>query len=601
MPQPLARTARLGDNPAMEFMRLYGRVLALLGPEKRLAWLLGLANIGLAGISFIEPVLFGRIIDVLSASDKAAPGETWAATLHLLGLWCAAGLVGILAGILVALHADRLAHRRRLAAMSLYFEHVLSLPAAFHGATHSGRLLKIMLGGADNLFGLWLAFFREHLSTFVAVLALLPLALWMNWRLGLLLILLIVVFALLSAIVVHKTEAAQSAVEDYHSELAARAGDALGNVTLVQSFVRLALEARDLGAVMQKLLAAQFPVLNLWALMTVLSRMASTITVIAIFVLGSWLHLQGQASVGEIVSFMGFATMLIGRLEHAMGFVSRLFFQMHSLMEFFGVLDTKSGVMDRPSAKLLEKPRGEVAFEHVSLSYDGGRPAVSDLTFSVPAGSSVALVGATGSGKSTTMALLSRLWEPQSGRITIDGTDIRDVTLESLRRQIGVVFQDSAVFHRSIADNIRIGGADSALEDVKRAAILAEAHDFIERQPQGYDTIVGERGVNLSGGERQRLAIARALLKNPPILILDEATSALDAATEARIQKALEQLMQGRTTFLIAHRLSTIRKADLILVLQHGRIVERGSFDELVAKGGIFADLGRTQFAGLTP
>lgn len=601
MPQPLARTARLGDNPAMEFMRIYGRVLALLGPEKRLAWLLGLANIGLAGISFIEPVLFGRIIDVLSASDKAAPGETWAATLRLLGLWCAAGLVGILAGILVALHADRLAHRRRLAAMSLYFEHVLSLPAAFHGATHSGRLLKIMLGGADNLFGLWLAFFREHLSTFVAVLALLPLALWMNWRLGLLLILLIVVFALLSAIVVHKTEAAQSAVEDYHSELAARAGDALGNVTLVQSFVRLALEARDLGAVMQKLLAAQFPVLNLWALMTVLSRMASTITVIAIFVLGSWLHLQGQASVGEIVSFMGFATMLIGRLEHAMGFVSRLFFQMHSLMEFFGVLDTRSGVMDRPGAKLLEKPRGEVAFEHVSLSYDGGRPAVSDLTFSVPAGSSVALVGATGSGKSTTMALLSRLWEPQSGRITIDGTDIRDVTLESLRRQIGVVFQDSAVFHRSIADNIRIGGADAALEDVKRAAILAEAHDFIERQPQGYDTIVGERGVNLSGGERQRLAIARALLKNPPILILDEATSALDAATEARIQKALEQLMQGRTTFLIAHRLSTIRKADLILVLQQGRIVERGSFDELVAKGGIFADLARTQFAGLTP
>ncbi len=584
----------------MEFMRVYGRVLALLGPEKKLGWLLAIANVGLAGISFIEPVLFGRIIDVLSASDKNPADVTWAETLRLLGLWCAAGLVGITAGILVALHADRLAHRRRLAAMSLYFEHVLSLPAAFHGATHSGRLLKIMLGGADNLFGLWLAFFREHLSTLVAVLALLPLAVWMNWRLGLLLILLIVVFAALSAFVVHKTETAQSQVEDYHSELAARAGDALGNVTLVQSFVRLALEARELGAVMQKLLAAQFPVLNLWALMTVLSRMASTITVIAIFVLGSWLHLQGQASVGEIVSFMGFATMLIGRLEHAMGFVSRLFFQMHSLIEFFGVLDAKSGVADKPGAKPLEKPRGEVAFEHVSLSYDGGRPAVSDLSFSVPAGASVALVGATGSGKSTTMALLSRLWDPQVGRITIDGIDIRDVTLESLRRQIGVVFQDSAVFHRSIADNIRIGSPGATLEQVQRAAELAEAHDFILRQPQGYDTIVGERGVNLSGGERQRLAIARALLKNPPVLILDEATSALDTATEARIQKALEQLMHGRTTFLIAHRLSTIRKADMILVLQQGRIIERGSFDALVAQGGVFADLARRQFSDLS-
>ncbi len=600
MGQALAWRATIGDNRAMEFMRVYGRVLALLGPEKKLGWLLAIANVGLAGISFIEPVLFGRIIDVLSASDKNPADVTWAETLRLLGLWCAAGLVGITAGILVALHADRLAHRRRLAAMSLYFEHVLSLPAAFHGATHSGRLLKIMLGGADNLFGLWLAFFREHLSTLVAVLALLPLALWMNWRLGLLLILLIVVFAALSAFVVHKTETAQSQVEDYHSELAARAGDALGNVTLVQSFVRLALEARELGAVMQKLLAAQFPVLNLWALMTVLSRMASTITVIAIFVLGSWLHLQGQASVGEIVSFMGFATMLIGRLEHAMGFVSRLFFQMHSLIEFFGVLDAKSGVADKPGARPLEKPRGEVAFEHVSLSYDGGRPAVSDLSFSVPAGASVALVGATGSGKSTTMALLSRLWDPQQGRITIDGIDIRDVTLESLRRQIGVVFQDSAVFHRSIADNIRIGSPGATLEQVQRAAELAEAHDFILRQPQGYDTIVGERGVNLSGGERQRLAIARALLKNPPVLILDEATSALDTATEARIQKALEQLMHGRTTFLIAHRLSTIRKADMILVLQQGRIIERGSFDDLVAQGGVFADLARRQFSDLS-
>lgn len=585
----------------MVFLTLYSRVLGLLAAEKRLAWLLAIANIGLAGIGFIEPMLFGRIVDLLAGSAGRPADAVWADTLQLLGLWCLAGGVGIVAGILVALHADRLAHRRRLAAMALYFEHVLSLPAAFHGATHSGRLLKIMLAGADNLFGLWLSFFREHLSTLVAVLTLLPLALWLNWRLGLLLILLIVVFALLSAIVVHKTEQAQAAVEDYHSELAARAGDALGNVTLVQSFVRLALEARELGTVMQKLLAAQFPVLNLWALMTVLSRMASTITVLALFLLGAWLHLRGEASVGEIVTFMGFATMLIGRLEHAMGFVSRLFFQMHSLLEFFEVLDTQSGVADKPGAIVLGDVKGAVQFDAVSLSYDGGRPAVSDLSFDVAPGASVALVGATGSGKSTTMALLSRLWDPQAGRITIDGIDIRDVTLESLRAKIGVVFQDSAVFHRSIADNIRVGRADATLDAVREAARLAEAEDFILRQPQGFDTIVGERGVNLSGGERQRLAIARALLKNPPILILDEATSALDAATEARIQAALDQLMRGRTTFIIAHRLSTIRKADTILVLDRGRIVERGSFDALVAKGGVFAALAKTQFQGLAP
>lgn len=582
----------------MSFVSIYARVLALLKPEKRLAILLAIANIGLAGVGFIEPILFGRIIDVLSNPGNLPPDESWAKTIELLLIWCGAGLAGILAGILVALHADRLAHRRRLAAMALYFEHVLSLPAAFHSATHSGTLLKIMLTGADNLFGMWLAFFREHLSTFVAVLALLPLSLYLNWRLGLLLIGLIVVFALVSAIVVSKTEKAQGKVEAYHSELAARAGDALGNVVLVQSFVRLALEARELALVMERLLKAQFPVLNLWALMTVLSRMASTITIIAIFMLGSWLHLHGQTSVGEIVSFMGFATLLISRLEAAMGFVSRMFFQMHSLGEFFQVLDTASAVHEKPNAREMGALKGDVVFDGVTLSYDSKRPAVTDLSFAIEAGKTVALVGPTGSGKSSTMALLSRLWDPQSGRILIDGTDIRDVTLESLRRNIGVVFQDSAVFHRSIADNIRVGRPEASDAEVEQAAKLAEAHDFIQRQSDGYATVVGERGVNLSGGERQRLAIARALLKNPPVLILDEATSALDAATEARIQKALDNLMQGRTTFIIAHRLATVRQADLILVLQNGRIVERGSFDELAKSGGLFADLVATQFQG---
>lgn len=582
----------------MGFIEIYGRVMGLLKPERRLAMALAVANIGLAGVGFIEPVLFGRIIDVLSNPTDLSSDESWNKTIELLMIWCGTGLVGILAGILVALHADRLAHRRRLAAMGLYFEHVLSLPASFHSATHSGTLLKIMLTGADNLFGLWLAFFREHLSTFVSVLALLPLSLYLNWRLGLLLIGLIIVFALVSAIVVGKTEKAQGRVEGYHSELAARAGDALGNVVLVQSFVRLALEAQELAMVMGRLLTAQFPVLNLWALMTVLSRMASTITIISIFMLGSWLHLHGKTSVGEIVSFMGFATLLIGRLEAAMGFVSRMFFQMHSLGEFFQVLDTEAAVRNRSGAQVAGALQGAVTFEHVTLSYDDKRPAVTDINFEVEAGKTVALVGPTGSGKSSTMALLSRLWDPQSGRILVDGVDIRDFTLESLRRNIGVVFQDSAVFHRSIADNIRIGRPEAADAEVEQAARLAEAHDFIMRQSEGYNTLVGERGVNLSGGERQRLAIARALLKNPPILILDEATSALDAATEARIQKALDTLMQGRTTFIIAHRLATVRRADMILVLQNGRIVERGSFAELVETGGLFADLVRTQLQG---
>jgi ATP-binding cassette subfamily B protein len=209
----------------------------------------------------------------------------------------------------------------------------------------------------------------------------------------------------------------------------------------------------------------------------------------------------------------------------------------------------------------------------------------------------VALVGSTGAGKSTAMALLHRLWDPQQGSVTIDGIDIRDVTLTSLRRNIGVVFQESTLFYRTIADNLRVGKPDATDEEMIEAAKLAQAHDFIMSHPDGYKTVVGERGRTLSGGERQRIGIARALLKNPPILILDEATSALDSVTEAKVQDALSQLMRGRTTFVIAHRLSTIRHADIVLVMDQGRIVEQGSYRDLLGRGGAFAKLVQTQTA----
>jgi ATP-binding cassette, subfamily B, beta-glucan exporter len=581
----------------MKFFRIYGRVLGLLAPERGLATTLALANLALVGLPFVEPVLFGRVIDVLSGAEGKNPDEIWAESFQLLAIWAVVGVGGIVANIAVALHSDRMAHRERLAAMAHYFEHVLSLPLAYHTATHSGRLLKIMLEGVDHLFGIWLAFFREHLSTFVAVIVLLPFTLFVNWRLALLLMVLLAIFAILSVVVVSRTEEAQSEVQMSHSELVERAGDALGNVGLIQSFVRLAIEVQQLGALIQRVLRAQFPVLTWWAVVSVLTHAASTLTVISIFLLGTWLFLHGQTTVGEIVSFMGFATLLIGRLEQAMGFAGRLFFQMHSLEEFFGILDTRSSVVEKPNAIELPRVRGDVAFSHASLSYDNRRMAVIDLTFQAPAGSMVALVGATGAGKSTAMALLHRLWDPQHGTVTIDGVDIRDVTLESLRRNIGVVFQESTLFYRTIADNLRVGKPDATDDELIEVAKLAQAHEFIMEHSEGYKTLVGERGRTLSGGERQRIGIARALLKNPPILILDEATSALDTVTEAKIQEALTELMKGRTTFVIAHRLSTIRHADRVLVMDQGRIVEQGSYDELMACGGTFSRLVNTQSA----
>jgi ATP-binding cassette, subfamily B, beta-glucan exporter len=580
----------------MNIIRLYSRVLKFLGPEARLGWLLAFANLALAVAQFAEPVLFGRIIDALVGAQARSSPPSWFDLLPLLLAWVGFGLFTIVCSTVVALYADRLAHRRRQAVLTGYFEHILQLPLSYHGGTHSGRLMKVMLQGTDALWGLWLGFFREHFAAFVSLVVLLPLALYLNWRLAILLVVLCVVFTGLTTLVVRKTQGLQSSVEGHYSDLAARASDALGNVALVQSFTRIEAEVTGFKNVTSNLLAAQMPVLSWWAVVAVLTRASTTITVLAIFLVGTWLHLQGLASVGEMVMFVNFAGMLINRLEQVVGFTNTIFMEVPRLRDFFDVLDTLPSVRDRPDAVDPGRVRGLVDFENVSFSYDGRRPAVLDLTFTALPGETVALVGPTGAGKSTALALLSRVFEPQSGVIMVDGMDIRALKLSALRRNIGVVFQEALLFNRSIADNLRVGKPDATLEEMREACARAQALDFIERNPEGFDALVGERGRLLSGGERQRLSIARALLKDPPILILDEATSALDALTEAKVHAALDEVMKGRTTFVIAHRLATVRNATRILVFEGARIVEKGTFDELVRLGGHFAELARAQF-----
>jgi ABC-type multidrug transport system fused ATPase/permease subunit len=293
--------------------------------------------------------------------------------------------------------------------------------------------------------------------------------------------------------------------------------------------------------------------------------------------------------------------MLIQRLERAARFTNRIFTSAPRLEDFFEVLDTTAGLRDRKNATTLKDVRGLVEFKDVSFSYDRRNPAVTDLSFTAEPGETIALVGATGAGKSTALALLYRVYDPQSGTITIDGRDIRGVKLTSLRHNIGVIFQEPLLFNRSIAENLRVGDPDATDEDILKACERAQALEFIERHEGGLNAIVGERGRSLSGGERQRLSIARALLKNPPILILDEATSALDAVTELKVNVALNEVMKGRTSFVIAHRLATVRNASRILVFDKGRIVENGTFDELIRNGGIFSELAQAQFISSQP
>ncbi|MBV8701779.1 MAG: glucan ABC transporter ATP-binding protein/ permease [Bradyrhizobium sp.] len=573
----------------MSLFRLYTRVLKLLGKEARLGLILAIANLLLAATQFAEPVLFGRIVDVLT-------GKGGASAWPLLAAWVGFGLFTIVASAVVALQADRLAHRQRQAVLSGYFEHILQLPLTFHTGTHSGRLMKVMLNGTDALWRLWVGFFREHFAAIMSVVVLLPLSVTINWRLAILLFALCVVFTVLTTLVVRKTYGMQNEVEAFYSDLSARASDALGNVALVQSFVRVDAEVQGLSGVAGQLLAVQLPVLSWWALVSIITKASTTITILAIFAVGIALHNAGGISVGEIVMFVSFATILIQKLEQVVSFINSLFMEAPRLNEFFTVLDAVPAVHDRLDAIDAGRLKGLVEFRDVSFSYDGKRPAVEDLTFTALPGETIALVGPTGAGKSTAIALLHRAFDPQSGVIRIDGMDVRGLKLAALRRNIGVVFQEALLFNRSIADNLRVGKPDASAEELAQAASRAQALEFVTRAEHGFDTNAGERGRMLSGGERQRLSIARALLKDPPILILDEATSALDAVTETKVNVALDEVMRGRTTFVIAHRLSTIRNATRILVFDGGRVIETGTFDELVAKGGRFADMARAQF-----
>lgn len=561
---------------------MYARALSALSSEGWKAIVLIIASIVIGLVQLAEPILFGRVVDALSRYSEAMP---------LIGIWAGLGLFGILASVFVAVSADRMAHRQRLAILNRAFDRAITLPISFHARRGSGAVIRTLLAGADAHFSLWLTFMREHLVALVSVIFLIPTAISMDYRLAVILAILAVLFFVLNVIVVQQTSIGQKAVEVHHQNVFGRVGDVVGNVAVIQSYARLGAESVALRGLMAQLLAAQYPVLTWWALLTVLTRAAGTITMVSVFAVGAWLASKGETSVGEIVMFVGFASLLITKLDQLSGFVGRIFVQAPTLESFYEIIDAPVEIVEAPDARILENARGRVRYDSVTFRFPDSDQGIFDVDFEALPGQSIALVGPTGAGKTTVLALLQRLRDPTSGRILVDGEDIRDLTLASLRESISVVFQDAGLFNRSISENIRLGRPDATFEEIVEAARFAEAHEFIEAKPGGYDFVIGERGAALSGGERQRIAIARAILKKAPILILDEATSALDNETEARIKRALDCVRQGRTTFLIAHRLSTVRNVDRILVFENGRIVENGSFDELARAGGLFSRL----------
>ena len=410
----------------------------------------------------------------------------------------------------------------------------------------------------------------------------------MNWRLCLLILLLLPALVLVARLFGKRLKALSTDIQDQTATATTLIEEVVSGIRVVKSFVQTRREEMRFAGQVRTMLELTLRRARVMAVFIPTITLLTLAAAAAVLWYGGKQVIDGIVSPGDLFAFVLFAGILIGPFGSAARVFAQIKEAQGAMRRVFDILDTEPDVHDKPDAIAMPSIAGHVSMDHVSFAYDTRQPVLTDVSFETKPGEVVAFVGPTGSGKTTLVNLLHRFYDPSSGTIAIDGYDLRSVRLDSLYRQIGLVPQETILFGGTIQDNIRYGHEGATDHDVIEASRAANAHDFITALPDGYETIVGEKGVNLSGGQRQRLAIARAILKNPKILMLDEATSALDTESERLVQEALERLMVGKTTFIVAHRLSTIQRANRIVVLNKGRIVEQGDHFTLIERKGLY-------------
>lgn len=591
MSRPFAR--RSASAPSGPRLRPASLVAALrpiwqvAAPYRPLFWLGVAASLISSGLNLAFPLLFGRLVDAsflqVGSTDTAALDRT---VLLLLGIFALSSLFGAAQSYLLARVGAGVVRtlRERL------FAHLLTLSPRFFAEHRTGELTSRLTADVGTVQGVSSSVLAQLLAQTVTLLGSAVLLVTTNPRLSLYALVGLPLIIVVAATIGRQVRRISREVQDAVARANATAEEAIGSVRVVQSFTAESLERERYGEGVWAGFAAALQRAGWQALMSGVMSFLTFGSLALVLWFGGRQVMAGELTPGALVSFLFYAIQVGGAIAALTGLINQFQEAAGASGRIFELLEEQPDLPQPAQPHPITDLRGEVTFEGVGFRY-GEEAVLQDISLGARPGQTVALVGPSGAGKTTLVNLIPRFWDVTAGCILLDGTDIRDYALADLRAHIGLVPQDTQLFSGTVGENIRYGRPGASDAEMEAAARAANAHEFIEALPQGYATVVGERGLKLSGGQRQRVAIARALLKNPRVLILDEATSALDNQSEALVQAALDDLMVGRTTFVIAHRLSTVQNADQILAMDRGRIVERGTHAELLAMNGLYAEL----------